>query len=206
MSFRKLFTTGALALTLSAVVPAQASADWLFTPFIGGTFGGSAKVQDDLGDNEDEFNRRLTYGASLAYLGAGIAGFEIDFGYSPNFFELDEDDSLNLVGDGNVTTLMANFMLNLPAGPVRPYIVAGGGLIKTRVDGADQFFTDIDSNNFGFDVGAGLNAMFSDNVGIRGDVRYFRSINKDDDDIDLDSLSLSSFKFWRGTVGITLKF
>jgi opacity protein-like surface antigen len=208
MSFRKLFTTGALALTLSVVGPAKASADWLFTPFIGGTFGGSANVTDfDLDEDfEDEFNRKLTYGASLAYLGGGIAGFELDFGYSPNFFETDDEDSLNLVGDGNVTTLMANVILSIPAGPVRPYFVAGGGLIKTRVDGFDQFFTDIDSNNFGFDVGGGVMAMFSENVGIRGDLRYFRSVNKDDDDIDLDSLSLGDFKFWRGTVGITLKF
>ena len=41
MSFRKLVMTGALALTVSALAPAKASADWLFTPFIGGTFGGS---------------------------------------------------------------------------------------------------------------------------------------------------------------------
>ena len=46
MSFRKLFMTGALALTVSALAPAKASADWLFTPFVGGTFGGSANITD----------------------------------------------------------------------------------------------------------------------------------------------------------------
>ena len=206
MSFRKLFLTGALALTVSALAPAKASADWLFTPFIGGTFGGSANVTDfDLGDDfEDEFNRKLSYGASLAYLGGGIAGFEIDFGYSPNFFGTDEDDSVNLVGDGNVTTLMANVIFSAPTGGVRPYASFGGGLIKTRVDSFDQFFEDVDQNSFGFDAGAGIMAFFSDNVGLRGDIRYFRALNNDDDD-SLD-LSLGSFKFWRGTVGLTLRF
>ena len=122
MSFRKLFMTGALALTVSALAPAKASADWLFTPFIGGTFGGSAKITDIGDDVRNEFNRKLTYGASLAYLGGGIAGFEIDFGYSPNFFGERSGRRLNLVGDGNVTTLMANLMLAAPKAPVRPYV------------------------------------------------------------------------------------
>jgi len=202
MAFRKLFVTGALALMVSTLAPAKASADWLFTPFIGGTFGGSANITDVGGDFENEFNRKLTYGASLAYLGGGIAGFEIDFGYSPNFFE--NDNGSILVGDSNVTTLMGNFMLAGPKAPVRPYAVAGVGLIKSSVDDAGQFLTNIDNNDFGFDVGGGVIAFFSDNVGIRGDIRYFRAINNNDDNgVDL---SLDSFKFWRGTVGVTLRF
>ena len=74
----------------------------------------------------------LTYGGSLAYLGGGIVGFEVDFGYSPNFFEGDSNDSLNLVGDGNVTTLMGNLMIAGPKAAVRPYWCGGVGLIKTQ--------------------------------------------------------------------------
>jgi opacity protein-like surface antigen len=203
MSLRKLFLTGALALTVSALAPAKASADWLFTPFLGGTFGGSADVTDVGGSFKNEFNRKLTYGASLAGLGGGVAGFELDFGYSPNFFEGDPNDSLNLIGDGNVTTLMANVIFS-GKGPVRPYVVAGGGLIKTRVDSVDQFFTDVNDNNFGFDVGGGVMGFFSHNVGLRGDIRYFRSVsNNDSNGVDL---SLGDFKFWRGTVGVTFRF
>jgi opacity protein-like surface antigen len=203
MVFRKLFLTSALALTVSALAPAKASADWLFTPFIGGTFGGSANVTDVLGDFDEEFNRKLTYGASLAYLGAGIAGFEIDFGYSPNFFGADSDDDLNLIGDGNVVTAMANVIFSAPTGGVRPYASFGGGLIRTRLGDVDDFF-EVDQNNFGFNAGAGVMGFFSDNVGLRGDVRFFRSLNNEDDDsVDV---SLGSFKFWRGTVGLTLRF
>jgi hypothetical protein len=46
--------------------------------------------------------------------------------------------------------------------------------------------------------------FFSDNVGIRGDIRYFRAVrDTDPDGVDLE---LGSFKFWRGTVGVTFKF
>jgi len=204
MAFRKLLVTGAIALTVSALAPAKASADWLFTPFIGGTFGGSAKITDIENDDKEEFNRKLTYGGSLAYLGGGIAGFEIDLGYSPNFFEGDPNDSLNLIGDSNVVTLMANFMLAGPKKPLRPYVSFGGGLIKTHVSSAGNLFDDVDRNSFGFDAGAGVMGMFSNNFGIRGDVRYFRAVNNDDDDsVDL---SLDSFKFWRGTVGFVFRF
>jgi opacity protein-like surface antigen len=204
MSFRKLFMTGALALTVSTLAPAKASADWLFSPFIGGTFGGSAKITDIEGDDKEEFNRKLTYGASLAYLGGGFAGFEVDFGYSPNFFGSDSDDSLNLVGDGNVTTLMANVIFAAPKGPVRPYVSGGGGLLRTNVESAGGLFSDANRNDFGFDVGAGVMGFFSDNVGLRGDIRYFRAVSNDDDDsVDLN---LGSFKFWRGSVGLTFRF
>jgi opacity protein-like surface antigen len=205
MVSRKWFLTGALALMVSTLAPTKASADWLFTPFIGGTFGGSAKVTGvGGGDLKNEFNETLTYGGSLAFLGGGIAGFEVDFGYSPNFFGSDSNDALNLVGDGNVTTLMANLMIAGPKAAVRPYVVGGVGLVKTRVDSADQFLTDVGNNDFGFDVGGGVIFSFSDNVGIRGDVRYFRGItNGDDNGVDL---RLGSFQFWRGTVGVTLRF
>ena len=54
-------------------------------------------------------------------------------------------------------------------------------------------------------IGAGINGQFTDNVGIRGDVRYFRSLQDNEPDNDLD-LSLGSFDFWRGTVGMTFRW
>jgi len=206
MAFRKLVLTGALALSVSALAPAQASADWLFTPFIGGTWGGSAKITDIEGDNKQEFNRKLTYGGSVAFLGAGIAGFELDLGYSPNFFGSDSNDDLNLVGDGNVTTLMANFMLAAPKAPVRPYGSFGLGLIRTNFDISDPTnLLDDSSSNLGFDVGGGVMVAINDNIGIRGDVRFFRRVNNNSDN-DSVNVSLDSFKFWRGTVGVTFRF
>jgi opacity protein-like surface antigen len=203
ISLRKLVITSAFALTVSTLAPAKASADWLFTPFIGGTFGGSANITDVGGEFENEFNRKLTYGGSVAYLGGGIVGFEVDFGYSPNFLGADDDDdTIDLIGDGNVTTLMGNLMIAGPKAPLRPYVSGGVGLIKTSIDDPSDLFEG--NNNFGFNVGGGLTGFFSDNVGLRGDIRFFRALdNNDDEGVDL---SLSSFKFWRGSVGVTFRF
>ena len=61
------------------------------------------------------------------------------------------------------------------------------------------------SNDWGFNVGAGLTGFFADNVGIRGDVRYFRSLQDNEPDDELD-LALGDLRFWRGSVGITFRF
>ena len=62
MSLAKLVATGALALTLSAVAPSTASADFLFTPFIGGNWGGSAKITDIDGTFEQKFEGAVDVG------------------------------------------------------------------------------------------------------------------------------------------------
>jgi len=80
----------------------------------------------------------------------------------------------------------------------------GVGLVKTRVTDLDQFVGEIDSTDFGFNVGGGIMGFFNDNVGIRGDIRFFRSLR--DADINGLDIELGGFKFWRGTLGVTFKF
>ena len=205
MSLRRFLIEASLVALTAAAAPARASADWLFTPFVGATFGGSANIGGVGEDLDDEFERKLNYGATLAWMGGGAIGFELDFGYSPNFFEVSPDDNnFNLSGDGNVTTLMANLVVGAPLGAVRPYASGGVGLVKTRVTDLDQFVGEIDSTDFGINVGGGIMGFFNDNVGIRGDIRFFRSLR--DADINGLDIELGGFKFWRGTLGVTFKF
>jgi hypothetical protein len=193
---KKIAVMAALALALS---PAAAHADWLFTPNIGGGFGGDASGRE-----------HLTYGASIGWMGAGIIGWEADLGYTPEFFEGDDDDAdfLN-TGDSNVTTLMGNVLVGIPVGGqtgggVRPYFVGGAGLMKSRVEDADGLF-EVDNNDFGINLGGGVYGFMTDNVGFRGDLRYFRGFGEDtgNDQIDLD---LGDMDFWRGTVGVTFRW
>jgi len=209
MSLRKLVITSALAAALTAAAPAKASADWLFTPYIGWNWGGSAGFTDIAGDFEDEFERRANYGASLSWMGAGVVGFEVDFGFAPNFFENTTGDSDFEYGDSNVTTLMANLKIGAPFGGqrgagIRPYASGGIGLIQSRIDDPDDLF-EIDSNDWGLNVGAGVAGFFNDRLGLQGDVRYFRSLedNEPDDEVDV---ALGSFSFWRGSVGLIVRF
>ena len=208
MSVRKLFLSAIFAALALAATPERASADWLFTPFIGSNFGGKANF-GDFNDFDDEFERRVNFGASLGWMGNGIVGAEVDFGWSPNFFENTVGDSNFAFGDSNVTTLMGNLIVGAPiggqSGPgLRPYASGGVGLIRSRVDGGD-FFDDLNTNDFGFNVGAGVHGFFSDNVGIRGDIRYFRSLQDNEPDDEFD-LAVSDFDFWRATVGVTFRF
>lgn len=181
------------AMIVAAVLGAArpASADWLLTPFLGVSFGG------------DTDGQHVTYGGSVAWMGAGVLGVEFDGAYAPD-----------LLGDGggstrtetNAATLMANLIVGAPLGSpgIRPYASGGAGLIRTSLRDADGLF-DIDDNSFGVNVGAGVMGFIRENIGLRGEVRYFRSIQDSDasDDIDLD---LGGFDFWRATAGVTFRF
>src|SRR5215203_197489 len=209
MSVRKLFGTAALVFVVAGAAPAKASADWLFTPFVGINFGGSARFNETGVRFDDEFKKKIDYGASLAWMGAGWLGFEFDFGYSPNFFEETTDDINFGYSDSNVTTLMGNVILGVPIGCThgfgfRPYASGGIGLIRSSIDDVDDFF-DVSSNELGVNVGGGAHLFFTDKIGIRGDIRYFRALQDDSPDDDLD-FSLGSFNFWRSTFGVSFRF
>ena len=123
---RKLLMTTVPVLTASAAVPSTASADWLFTPFVGINWGGAANF-GDVGDFDDEFEKRGDFGATLAWMGAGAVGFEVDFGWSPNFFENTTGSGNFEFGDSNVTTLMGNLVVGAPIGGQ-----SGPGSVPTR--------------------------------------------------------------------------
>ena len=82
--------------------------------------------------------------------------------------------------------------------------LSGLGWIKPRVDDPDQLF-DVNSNDWGLNVGGGVAGFFTDNFGLQGDVRYFRSLQDNEPDDEFD-VALGSFHFWRGSVGATFRF
>jgi hypothetical protein len=72
------------------------------------------------------------------------------------------------------------------------------------VSGVGDFFDDVTRNDLGINIGGGINGQFTDNVGLRGDLRYFRSFeNNSDSTLDI---GLSDFDFWRGSVGVTFRW
>jgi len=191
---KKFAFMAAVVLLLS---PSAARADWLFTPNIGAGFGGNASG-----------NSKLTYGASIGWMGAGIIGWEADFAYTPEFFEGDDND-IDLFDKDNVTTFMGNLIVGIPiggqhGGGVRPYVAAGAGLLQRQVERTDQLFT-VDNNDFGINLGAGVMGFATDHVGFRGDLRYFRGFGEDNTNSQID-LDLNNFDFWRATAGLTFRW
>jgi|SRR5215204_3970107 len=211
MSVRKWLVIAGLFTAVSMAAPRNASADWVLTPFVGWNFSGTADVSGTGGVSlENKLEKKINYGASLAAMGAGAVGFEVDFGYSPNFFETgtDTNGDFDFTNDSNVTTLTANAIVGIPigghGGSVRPYVVGGVGLIRSNVGDVGDFFDVQSKNDFGFDVGAGVMGFFAQNIGVRGDVRYFRTFRGTDENVT--GLALGNLNFWRGSLGVSLKF
>jgi hypothetical protein len=180
--------TSAAGLTLLAVLlSAQpAKAQFFVNPFIGVPFGG------------DTLDQQPTYGGSIGVLG-NFVGFEVEVGYTPDFF--DPAGVFDL--DSNLTTLMGNFVFTLSPGSVRPYLSVGGGLMRSHIRDVTGFFSDVTENDFAVNAGAGFFGFFTPSLGLRGDVRYFRSLADSDAGLGID---LGAFDFWRGTVGLTIRF
>lgn len=197
MRVRTTLTVG--ALMAACFMAPSAQADWILTPYAGIVFGGDLGIEGN--DDLDLDQRHGVYGLGLGYMSDSALGFEVDLGYSPDFFGGDD----SIVPDNNLTTLMGNLVLNAPLGSSgRVYVSAGGGLMKSSVNDAGDLF-DVSRNDFGVNAGVGLIVPLGESFGVRGDVRYFRNIGdpEPDDEFDLD---FGSFDFWRATAGLSITF
>jgi opacity protein-like surface antigen len=152
------------AVTMLAVSSREARAQGYISPFIGYDFGGDANCPK-VTNCED---KRLNGGVALGVTG-DVFGFEEEFAYAKDFFGTAPGLS------SSVVTAMSNVMFVPNLGPVRPYFLAGLGLIKTHVEFDPSSVFTSDNNNFGWDVGGGLMINFARHVGVRGDIRYFHS-------------------------------
>jgi hypothetical protein len=185
------------------LLPSPARADGYVTPWIGFNFSGATGTS--LANSVDD-NNKLTGGVSVGFMGGGIIGAEADFGYAPRFIAAGV-----VVGQTNVLTAMGNLVIGIPiggqsGGGIRPYVVGGIGLIRTDVEHSLAALT-LDRNGAGFDVGGGVNGYFSDHIGIRGDVRYFRQFSISDSDNAIGIvLGRGKLDFWRGSAGLVLRF
>ena len=189
MRLRSLLLVGALVLLLA---PSTARADWIVTPFVGTNWSSDVTTE-----------HKVPFGIGFGYMGAGIIGFETQIAYTNQFF-----GPTTLIGSNNVFSWMGNLIVGAPIGgymQVRPYASGGFGVLRARTGGNATNLLDISSNDFGTNIGAGVMGFLTPNVGIRGDVRYFRSLTNDVTGGPF-GLGLGHFHYWSGTVGVTFKF
>jgi len=170
--------------------PKVTQAQTFITPFAGATFGADAPAN------------KFSTGVALAFMGKA-AGFELELGYTPDFFN--KSQSVVVIGSNNVTSVMGNLLVGVGKGLVRPYGTVGVGLLRSSVNSGSTLFTDVSSNDWGFNAGFGVVALFSDHVGVRADGRYFRSLQDSDPGGSLN-LGIGNFDFWRAYGGLVLKF
>jgi opacity protein-like surface antigen len=192
--------TVALSLVLAVAAPAAARADGMIVPFFGVNFGGSS---GEALSNAIEAER-FDFGVSFVYMGGGVLGLELDLGYSPDFFGKTD------FGGSSVLTATGNVVLGIPIGGqtgvgFRPYVLAGLGMLRSEVD-AFEDLPSLDDTRFAWDFGGGAMFFFGDHVGVRGDVRYFRTFG--DVDFDLEDLidGPQIVEFTRASAGVVLRF
>lgn len=185
MMIKRLFLVA--TFVAACALPTAARADVIFTPFLGVSFG------------NDLDTSRTTLGGSLSFMGP-VAGLEFDFANTSNFF-----GDRTPVTDSNAMTFMANlrFAPRINGAGVQPYFSGGIGLFRSRIE-VDSVFDNLGGNDWGFNLGAGIGGYFHRNVGLQGDIRYFRAFRE----VDLDELQfdVGSLDFWRATIGLTFKF
>ena len=180
--------------TILILVPAApARADVVLTPYVGSLFGG------------DLPNSKAAYGATASFMGGGIFGAEVGFNWTPEFVPATASH-----GDVRQASLMGNLIVGIPigdsdqAGHLRPYITGGAGLFRATQKESD-FFDRIHSNDFAVNFGGGVMAFFTEHVGVRGDVRYFRTLTDDDPGSGVD-FGFGDLNFWKWDVGAAFKF
>jgi opacity protein-like surface antigen len=198
------FTRISIVTFLFAVMgPAAAYADGFITPFAGVNFGGRAG--DALADAFDA--KRFDWGVSFAFMGGGILGMEADIAHSPDFYGRTD------IGNSGVLTATGNLLIGIPIGGqqgvgFRPYVLAGLGMIRSELNDIGGGISDSE-NDVAWSTGGGAMFFFGDHVGLRADLRYFRTFKAVvfdllDDLIDRDSAK--HVDFGRASVGLVLRF
>ena len=185
-----------VASLLLALTSTSARADGLIVPFIGYNFGG------DSGSNcvslTDCKEKRTNFGVSFVSMGPAF-GIEEDISYAKNFFG-------ETSGTANsVFSLMTNLIIGAGAGPVRPYVLGGVGLIRPHVESLTGSLTGLGTtgkNAFGYDLGGGVIGLFGGHVGVRGDLRRFHTLQ----DVSLLIFTGQKLNFWRASAGLALAF
>jgi hypothetical protein len=184
---------GMLTLACTIAASTDARAQGFISPLVGFDFGGDSGCPT-ASDCEDK-NSNI----GIAFGSLGTVGYEGELASARNFFGETPGTS------SNVLTFMNNLMIAPRIGPVRPYVLFGLGLIKTRVELTVPSLLEAGNTNFGWDFGGGLMVFFGDHVGVRGDLRRFKSFQTSDA-IPFLPLSDEKLSFNRAAAAVVFAF
>jgi hypothetical protein len=196
---RTALVLGAAFLLLST---AAFAADRQLRPFIGTTFAGSTTIVDpELAVGSPN----ITIGGSAVFLGE-LFGADIDVADVPGLFE---SGNQNLVRSSRVTTLTGNLVIAAPHRlteyALRPYIVAGGGLMSVRTTTALSVF-DVSTMLPAIDVGVGAVGFVTNKLGVCWEVRRFQDIGSNAISGGLSIDGEQHLSFWRGTMSVVIRY
>jgi hypothetical protein len=181
-----------IAALVCVLLPAAADAQIAKTGFTGFA---TAFIGPSVGGDIDDAG--WTPGAAIAIVDPSGLGVEIDVSHvrtfnAPRFLE------------SGITTLTVNVtgVWADETAFVRPYVTGGGGLLRARACVSDCRLP-VSRTDVGVDVGGGVFVLVNELFGVRGDVRYFRFLQRH---ADLPLTNNGFFDFWRLSVGATFSW
>ena len=152
------------------------------TPYAGYSYGADSSHCISLTNCQE---RHTTFGVSFG--AAGGTGVELDVAYAKDFF------GVTAGTNSSVLTVMSNGVIAIPIGPVRPFVVGGIGLIRPHVE-SNPIDLITAKKALGYDFGGGVMISLGSRLGLRGDLRRFRTMTGE------------PLSFSRASAGLTLKF
>lgn len=210
---RRARSTFAAAVLLVLLAPLNAAAEWQFAPIVGYTFRGSTTLLDF----ENAFpERHWHFGGAVTLVGEGPLGVEGFYLRTPNMFQNDEANCAateTCVTNDLSYALMGNAVLTIPRGwnryGLRPFVSGGLGLVHaSKTDQRNVLPADL--NLLGMNVGGGAVGYFTDRVGARFDLRYFRNVrgvSQEDPEVPptLGGEPVR-LRYWALSIGVVFKY
>jgi hypothetical protein len=198
---------GILAAAVLLLTPAVSQAEWQVKPFAAVTFGGATTYNDP---EQAVGTRNFAFGVSGLLLGE-VFGVEADFAYAPGFYQSEESAFSGLVTGSSVSTWTGNLVVAWPRRlaeyTLRPYFVAGLGVIRSNIDHAlpAELF-DLADTLPAIDIGGGVTGFLSERIGVSWDVRRFRSIDREPGAVLTVLGADKHVSFWRANVALAIRY
>jgi hypothetical protein len=186
--------TALIAVLICTLAPSTASADFLVEPFFAWT-------------RNKETARWLSGGGVAAEYATGWLLVGGELGYAGGFF--DPNDVSDLIATSHVLTLSGTAGLTMPArrdaDRFFPYFTVGLGVMRQEARDREGFI-DVKRNDPAVNFGGGVRLLVSEFLGVRADVRHFRSLRDPFESPDPLVADLERVNFWRLSVGAVIRF
>jgi hypothetical protein len=184
---------GALLVVVAAH---DAAAQGFISPFIGTTLTSPTSTGT---------STKPGFGVSFGSVGR-VVGFDTEFAFYPEVI----DNSANALAKSRVVSISGGPLIGPTIGPVKPYFALGAGNLNLNVTSIASVVVpspeSVSNNYFTFNLGGGVMGFFTDHLGARGDLRYYRAFGIKFEDLEETGLALDKFNFWRASFGIVAKF
>jgi hypothetical protein len=192
---RFAFLAGTLLVLFAAH---DAAAQGFISPFVGTTVSSLTNTGS---------STKAGFGVAFGALGKVVGG-ETELAYYPEVI----DNATAAIAKNRVFSFSGSTLIGPTMGRVKPYFAIGAGDLHINVTKLSSAVipnpASVSNDYFSFNVGGGVIGFFTNHLGARGDVRYFRAFGLKLTDLGgaNNGVALDRFNFWRLSVGLAVRF